>query len=139
MRRNVQALIAAIGLLAFGAIALTLARVWQQSPDLPPTTAQKVLQALALAGLTAVFAGSLAMAGAAISFCAEWPPLKLAQVGFAFLAFAGAVSAISRIFPAHTYAWVPVLMPWFAAIFAGTIMIVAAIVRSALSKKATSS
>ena len=124
-----KAVLAGLALLGVGAIALSVARVLQVSPDSPPTILENVGQWFALVGIIAVLAGSLAIAVAAISFCGRWPPGKLAQAGIAFLVTAAVMSGISKAFPPHTYALVPILMPWCAAIFSGTIMLLVAAIR----------
>src|SRR5262249_46966628 len=97
---------------------------------------QRILQAFALIGFTAVLTGSLAMVAAAISFCATWTSRRLAQLGVIFLVSAAAISGISHAFPVRTYAWVPILMPWSAAIFSGMIMLLVAVIRGVLSRTA---
>jgi hypothetical protein len=135
---DVKAIVAGLVLLAVGAIALWVAHVAQVSPDSPPTLIRNVPNSLALLGIIAVLAGSLAIAVTSISFCGRWAPGKLAQGGFVFLATAAVMSGIGKAFPPHTYAWVPVLMPWCATIFAGTIMLLVAMIRAIKWTKAKS-
>jgi hypothetical protein len=129
MKWDVKAIAAGLVLLGVGAMALSVAHVAQVSPDSPPTLIRNALNWLALLGIIAVLAGSLAIAAASISFCGRWAPRKLAKAGVAFLATAAVMSGVGKAFPPHTYAWVPVLMPWCAAIFAGTIMLLGAMIR----------
>jgi hypothetical protein len=129
MKWDVKAVLTGLALLGTGSVALVVVPIWRTNPDSPSTALRSVLQWLALAAIIALLAGSLAIAGASISLSCRWAPAKLVRVGAAFLAVAAVMSGISRAFPSHTYAWVPVLMPWCAAIFSGAIMLLVAMLR----------
>jgi hypothetical protein len=135
MKQDVKALVAGLVLLGTGGIALAVANIWRVSPDAGPTLAAKVLQGIALVGLAAIFAGSLAVVIASLLFCQRRPPLKLFEIGLAFLISAAIVWVISRAFPAHTNAWVFVILPWFASIFSGAILLCVALVRTIDSRR----
>ena len=130
MKQDVKTLVGGLVLLGMGSIALAAANIWRASPDAGPTLTAKVLQGVALVGLGAIFAGSLAMVIASLFFCRRLPPLKLLEIGLAFLISAAIVWVMSRAFPVHTYAWVFVILPWFASVFSGTILLIVALLRA---------
>jgi len=138
MNWDVKTIFAGLVLLAVGAFALSIAHAVQPSPYSPATLIRNASNSVALLGILAVLSGSLAIAVSSMSFCGRWAPRKLAQTGLVFLATAVVISGIGKAFTPHTYAWVPALMPWCAAIFAGTIMLLVAMIRAFKRSKAKS-
>jgi hypothetical protein len=135
LKGDVKTLLAGLALVAFGVIAIASTQGLRASSNSAVATTSSAYHWLVILELISIWLGSLATAAAAIAFCWRMPPAKLLFTALAFLISAGAMSGISRAFVITTYAWIPIILPWIAAIFSGVLLFLVGTARLALSKR----
>lgn len=114
----------AIGMAAFeSGVAL------RGSPDSPDRMADLFARGMALSGLILVLTGSTAIFAASVAFSSRMTPEKLSLIALAFLSAAGVISGISHMFVITTYAWMPLILPWLAAVVSGLVLLLVATFR----------